>query len=161
MPEARGAKLGTMGTAAGMSRAINPFFDPEAKLDKMLLKYAHDILDKTPEDVKLRTMGPSGREPFSGHFLIDTFPSPTACPRKNVGKLLVPLQPLAKTLVGSAFAQQFEPCQSRYGDLGLLYCLRAANHRSQYPCTRAAAKHCREVRGCIEPNRSKKCSATH
>ena len=23
-------------------------------------KYAHDILDKTPEDVKLRTMGPSG-----------------------------------------------------------------------------------------------------
>ena len=37
-----------------------PFFDPEAKLDKMLLKYAHDILDKTPEEVKLRTMGPSG-----------------------------------------------------------------------------------------------------
>ena len=36
------------------------FFDPEAKLDKMLLKYAHDILDKTPEEVKLRTMGPSG-----------------------------------------------------------------------------------------------------
>jgi hypothetical protein len=32
----------------------------QAKLDKMLLKYAHDILDKTPEDVKLRTMGPSG-----------------------------------------------------------------------------------------------------
>ena len=30
---------------------INPFFDPEAKLDKMLLKYAHDILDKTPEEV--------------------------------------------------------------------------------------------------------------
>ena len=39
---------------------INPFFDPEAKLDKMLLKYAHDILDKTPEEGKLRTMGPSG-----------------------------------------------------------------------------------------------------
>jgi len=39
---------------------INPSFDPEAKLDKMLLKYAHDILDKTPEEVKLRTMGPSG-----------------------------------------------------------------------------------------------------
>ena len=39
---------------------INPFFDPEAKLDKMLLKYAHYILDKTPEGVKLRTMGPSG-----------------------------------------------------------------------------------------------------
>ena len=32
----------------------------QAKLDKMLLKYAHDILDKTPEEVKLRTMGPSG-----------------------------------------------------------------------------------------------------
>ena len=47
--------------AAGMKPGqINPFFDPEAKLDKMLLKYAHDILDKTPEDVKLRTMGPSG-----------------------------------------------------------------------------------------------------
>ena len=41
---------------------INAFFDPEAKLDKMLLKYAHDILDKTPEArVKLEnTMGPSG-----------------------------------------------------------------------------------------------------
>ena len=47
--------------AAGMKPGqINPFFDPEAKLDKMLLKYAHDILDKTPEEVKLRTMGPSG-----------------------------------------------------------------------------------------------------
>ena len=47
--------------AAGMQPGqINPFFDPEAKLDKMLLKYAHDILDKTPEEVKLRTMGPSG-----------------------------------------------------------------------------------------------------
>jgi len=46
---------------AGMKPGqINPFFDPEAKLDKMLLKYAHDILDKTPEEVKLRTMGPSG-----------------------------------------------------------------------------------------------------
>ena len=47
--------------AAGMKPGqINPFFDPEAKLDKMLLKYAHDILDKTPEEVKLRTMAPSG-----------------------------------------------------------------------------------------------------
>ena len=47
-------------TARATQPQINPFFDPEAKLDKMLLKYAHDILDKTPEEVKLRTMGPSG-----------------------------------------------------------------------------------------------------
>ena len=60
VPKARG-ETWISAQAAGMKPGqINPFFDPEAKLDKMLLKYAHDILDKTPEDVKLRTMGPSG-----------------------------------------------------------------------------------------------------
>ena len=59
-PKARG-ETWISAQAAGMKPGqINPFFDPEAKLDKMLLKYAHDILDKTPEDVKLRPMGPSG-----------------------------------------------------------------------------------------------------
>ena len=60
VPKARG-ETWISAQAAGMKPGqINPFFDPEAKLDKMLLKYAHDILDKTPEEVKLRTMGPSG-----------------------------------------------------------------------------------------------------
>ena len=44
----------------GFSDAIDATRHTQAKLDKMLLKYAHDILDKTPEEVKLRTMGPSG-----------------------------------------------------------------------------------------------------
>ena len=56
-PIVRRGPLAGQGTTTAPRRR---FFDPEAKLDKMLLKYAHDILDKTPEEVKLRTMGPSG-----------------------------------------------------------------------------------------------------
>ena len=31
---------------------INPFFDPTAKLDKMLLKYVQDVLDTSGKDPK-------------------------------------------------------------------------------------------------------------
>lgn len=44
--------------AAGMQPGqINPFYDPAAKLDKMLLKYAHDVLDQTPEKPAAIKMG--------------------------------------------------------------------------------------------------------
>jgi hypothetical protein len=44
--------------AAGMQPGqINPFYEPAAKLDKMLLKYAHDVLDQTPEKPAAIKMG--------------------------------------------------------------------------------------------------------